>query len=98
MSTLVFVHAHPDDEASQTAGAMCRAVEEGHRVVLVVSTGGEHGEAAADLAPGETVAQRRRVELAGSASLGTVHLPFPGVGTVEDFAFDVDGRLSLRPR
>ena len=68
MSTLVFVHAHPDDEASQTAGAMCRAVEEGHRVVLVVSTGGEHGEAAADLAPGETVAQRRRVELAGSAA------------------------------
>ena len=54
MSTLVFVHAHPDDEASQTAGAMCRAVEEGHRVVLVVSTGGEHGEDAADLAPGET--------------------------------------------
>ncbi|HOA56860.1 MAG TPA: PIG-L family deacetylase [Dermatophilaceae bacterium] len=68
MSTLVFVHAHPDDEASQTAGAMCRAVEEGHRVVLVVSTGGEHGEAAADLEPGETVAQRRRVELAGSAA------------------------------
>ena len=73
MSTLVFVHAHPDDEASQTAGAMCRAVAEGHRVVLVVATGGEHGEAPPDLAPGETVADRRRVELAGSAAAIGVH-------------------------
>ncbi len=73
MSTLVFVHAHPDDEASQTAGAMCRAVAEGHRVVLVVATGGEHGEAPADLAPGETVAARRRMELLGSARALGVH-------------------------
>ena len=42
-------------------------------MVLVVSTGGEHGEAAADLAPGETVAQRRRAELAGSAAAPGVH-------------------------
>ena len=73
MSTLVFVHAHPDDEASQTAGAMCRAVAEGHRVVLVVATGGEHGEAPPDLAVGESVADRRRVELAGSAAAIGVH-------------------------
>lgn len=73
MATLVFVHAHPDDEASQTAGAMCRAVADGHRVVLVVATGGEHGEAPDDLAPGETVADRRRRELACSAANLGVH-------------------------
>ncbi len=79
MTTLVFVHAHPDDEASQTAGAMCRAVAEGHRVVLVVATGGEHGEAPEDLAPGETVADRRRRELACSAkTLGVQRVEWLG--------------------
>ena len=45
MATVVFVHAHPDDEASQTAGSMARAAKEGHRVVLVVATDGDHGDA-----------------------------------------------------
>lgn len=35
------------------------------------------------------------IELRGSASMGTVHLPLPGLGTVDDFAFDVDARLAL---
>lgn len=35
------------------------------------------------------------LELVGSASLGTVHLPLPGVGTIDDFNFDVDARLGL---
>ncbi len=38
------------------------------------------------------------VELTGSASLGTVHLPLPGMSTIDDFSFDVDARLALRPR
>jgi len=38
------------------------------------------------------------VELKGSASMGTVHLPLPGMGTVDDFAFDVDGRFALRAK
>jgi hypothetical protein len=38
------------------------------------------------------------IELVGSANLGTVHLPLPGLGTVEDFSFDVEARLALRPR
>jgi hypothetical protein len=38
------------------------------------------------------------IELVGSANLGTVHLPLPGLGTVDDFGFDVDARLALRPR
>ena len=36
------------------------------------------------------------IELTGSASIGTVHLPLPGLGTVDDFSFDVDARLALR--
>ncbi|HEX6054193.1 MAG TPA: PIG-L family deacetylase, partial [Intrasporangium sp.] len=66
MATLVFVHAHPDDEASQTAGSMARAVGEGHRVVVVYATNGDHGDRPDDLASGETVVDRRRVEAARS--------------------------------
>jgi LmbE family N-acetylglucosaminyl deacetylase len=69
VSTIVFVHAHPDDEASQTSGSMARAASEGHRVVLVVATDGDHGEAPDDLAPGETLVNRRRAETAKSAEV-----------------------------
>ena len=39
----MFVHAHPDDEAIFTGGTMARLAATGHRVVLVVATGGELG-------------------------------------------------------
>ena len=68
MATIVFVHAHPDDEASTTAGSMARAAAEGHRVVLVVCTNGEHGEVPEDLAAGETLVDRRRAEVSRSAA------------------------------
>lgn len=73
MATVVFVHAHPDDEASQTAGSMARAVSEGHRVVLVVATNGDHGDAPDDLAEGETVVHRRRAEAAASNEVIGTH-------------------------
>jgi N-acetyl-1-D-myo-inositol-2-amino-2-deoxy-alpha-D-glucopyranoside deacetylase len=44
MATLLLVHAHPDDEAISTGGAMMRAKKDGHRVVLVTATRGEAGE------------------------------------------------------
>jgi LmbE family N-acetylglucosaminyl deacetylase len=69
MSTLVYLHAHPDDEASQTSGTMARAADDGHRVVVVFATNGEHGEVAADLAEGETVADYRRREAQASAAV-----------------------------
>jgi LmbE family N-acetylglucosaminyl deacetylase len=68
MATIVFVHAHPDDEATLTSGSMARAAAEGHRVVLVVCTEGEHGECPDDLAEGETLPDRRRQETARSAA------------------------------
>ena len=43
MATLVFVHAHPDDEAILTAGTMRALVEAGHSVVLVLATDGGAG-------------------------------------------------------
>ena len=73
MATLVCFHAHPDDEAIATGDSMARAVEEGHRVVLVVATNGDHGEVPADLAPGETLVDRRRAETAKSAEVLGIH-------------------------
>lgn len=69
MSTIVFVHAHPDDEASSTAGSMARAADEGHRVVVVFATNGDHGEAPPDLAEGEGVVDGRRREAQVSAAV-----------------------------
>lgn len=69
MATLVCFHAHPDDEALQTGGTIARAAAQGHRVVLVVATGGEHGEPPTDLGEGETLAQRRAAEAARSAEV-----------------------------
>lgn len=66
VSTIVFVHAHPDDEASQTSGSMARASAEGHRVVCVYATGGDHGTSPDDLA-GRTLAEHRQEEAEASA-------------------------------
>ncbi|MGH9137234.1 MAG: PIG-L family deacetylase [Acidimicrobiales bacterium] len=41
--TVVFVHAHPDDEAIFTGGTMAALARGGERVVLVLATGGEAG-------------------------------------------------------
>ena len=73
MGTLVCFHAHPDDESISTGGTIARAVAEGHRVVLVVATNGDHGEVPDDLAPGETLVDRRRAETEASAAMLGVH-------------------------
>ncbi len=79
MSTLVCFHAHPDDEAIATGGAMARAAAEGHRVVLVVATDGDHGEVPDDLGDGETLADRRKAETDASiAALGAHRVVFLG--------------------
>ena len=35
------------------------------------------------------------IELVGGANVGTVNIPLPGIGRIDDFSFDVDARLSL---
>ena len=70
MATLVTFHAHPDDEAIACGGTMAMAAAAGHRVVLVTATSGECGEVADGiLAPGETLGERRRKELADAAAI-----------------------------
>lgn len=65
MATVVFFHAHPDDESIATGGTMARLAAEGHRVVLVTATAGELGEVPEGLLePGEDLATRRAKELA----------------------------------
>ncbi len=73
MGTLVCFHAHPDDESISTGGSMARAVAEGHRVVLVVATNGDFGESPEDLADGETLVDRRRLETRASVAALGVH-------------------------
>jgi LmbE family N-acetylglucosaminyl deacetylase len=80
VATFVFFHAHPDDESIATGGTMARAAEDGHRVVLVLATKGEHGEVAEDfLDPGETLTERRTKETHRSAEvLGAAAVEFLG--------------------
>jgi LmbE family N-acetylglucosaminyl deacetylase len=80
VATLVTFHAHPDDECIACGGVMRAAADAGHRVVLVVATGGEHGEIVSDvLAPGQTLAERRHSETLESARiLGVARTEFLG--------------------
>lgn len=74
MATLVCFHAHPDDESIATGGLMARAAADGHRVVLVVATRGEHGEVAPGfLADGEQLGVRRISETFAAAEVLGVH-------------------------
>lgn len=36
------------------------------------------------------------IEILGTAGFGTVHIPLPGVGTVDDLIIDIDARLSVQ--
>jgi len=71
--TVVFFHAHPDDEALLTSGTMATLSAQGHRVVLVVATAGEAGLAADELTADGGLGDRRRAELEASAAALGVH-------------------------
>ncbi|MHB0927394.1 MAG: PIG-L deacetylase family protein [Candidatus Nanopelagicales bacterium] len=66
--TVVFVHAHPDDEALLTSGTMADLALQGHRVVLVVATDGAAGLADVH-ASHRDLAAVRHAELEHSAQL-----------------------------
>jgi LmbE family N-acetylglucosaminyl deacetylase len=73
--TVVFLHAHPDDEAIFTGATMRRLADHGARVILVTATSGEEGTPLVALAPGETMAARRLVELEAACDvLGVARL------------------------
>jgi LmbE family N-acetylglucosaminyl deacetylase len=107
--TVLVLHAHPDDEAIFTGGTMVRLVAAGVRVVLVVATGGELGEAPPALAaaaggagvsapPGPlALAERRRAETeAAAGALGVARVAWLGYrdsGMAGDAANDAAGSL-----
>lgn len=79
MTTIVFLHAHPDDEASGTGATIRLAADAGHRIVCVFATNGDHGTVPADLTEEETVIARRRAEAEASARvLGTARVAWLG--------------------
>jgi LmbE family N-acetylglucosaminyl deacetylase len=100
---LMLVHAHPDDESSQTGGTLARYAAAGYRTVLVTCTDGRHGDAIgldAGLVPA-----RRSGELDDAAkALGVsdvVKLGYPDSGMheggVELAAADSFSRLPITP-
>ena len=66
--TVVFLHAHPDDEALFTGGAMAGLAAAGHRVVLVTATAGEAGLAAPEAGAGAALGRWRSAEWERSAT------------------------------
>jgi LmbE family N-acetylglucosaminyl deacetylase len=74
MATVVFLHAHPDDEAIFTGGTMAALADAGHRVVLVFATDGRLG------APVDGVdslrAVRREESEAAARTLGVCRVVF----------------------
>lgn len=66
MPTVVFCHAHPDDEALLTAGTMAKAAAAGHRVVLVMATDGGAGLASSQI---DDIVGLRSQELTRSADI-----------------------------
>ena len=68
---MVFLHAHPDDEAIFTGGTIARLAAAGRRVVLVTATRGEHGALTsaagieADIGDQRAEETRRAAELLG---------------------------------
>jgi LmbE family N-acetylglucosaminyl deacetylase len=76
---VVFLHAHPDDEAIFTAATMHRLARNGARVVLVTATAGELGPSLRPLPPGRSLADVRREELERAcAALGVARLVLLG--------------------
>ena len=80
---LLFVHAHPDDEAILTGSVLAKANALGWRTIVVYGTRGDAGETKLDLG-GETLGERRvREAEAACADLG--------VNRVEWLAYDDSG-------
>src|SRR5207237_7778820 len=77
--SVVFFHAHPDDEAIFTGGTMALLAAAGWRVVLVVATAGEQGLTSAGVGPEVPLAVRRTAETAQAAEyLGAQRIEFLG--------------------
>ncbi|WP_040159575.1 PIG-L deacetylase family protein [Nigerium massiliense] len=80
-ATVLFVHAHPDDETLATGVVLAELAERGVRTAVLTASRGEAGEVAAgDVAPGspELAAARERELACAAAELGVSELCFLG--------------------
>ncbi|MVA76218.1 N-acetyl-1-D-myo-inositol-2-amino-2-deoxy-alpha-D-glucopyranoside deacetylase [Auraticoccus sp. F435] len=99
----MFVHAHPDDEASQTAATMARYAAEGAQVTLVTCTLGEEGEIVAEdlahLREDDALGRHRVTELTEAmAALGVEDfVRLGGDGTYRDSGMAYDERGGVVP-
>jgi LmbE family N-acetylglucosaminyl deacetylase len=76
--TLLFLHAHPDDECILTGSTMAKAKAVGMRVVVAYATRGDAGETSSDLGD-ETLGEVREREARGACdSLGADRVLFLG--------------------
>ncbi|MEH0108169.1 PIG-L family deacetylase [Tersicoccus sp. MR15.9] len=103
-ATVLFVHAHPDDESIATGGTMAALAAAGHRVLLLTCTRGELGEVIpADLRhlqvglpesvdDGTELARVRLTELASATRVLGVHSGFL-LGTAPALASGAPSRL-----
>lgn len=74
----MFFHAHPDDESIFTGGTMLRLAAAGHRVTLVVATGGELGEPHDDARLDALAAVRQQETRRAAAILGVARVELLG--------------------
>lgn len=81
---VVFVHAHPDDEAIFTGGTMALLTAAGADVTLIIATGGQLGESVSDgrpLAPHREAETRTSCEILGLDPAHDLHfLPYEDSG------------------
>ncbi len=74
MATVVSLHAHPDDEAIGCGGTLAKASANGHRILVVTATRGEHGHTPDGLLkPGEQLWERRVAECVEAGRILGVH-------------------------
>ena len=69
MASILFFHAHPDDEAIATGGSIARAVAEGHHVGVVTATGGEYGEAPDGVVGADALRELRAEEMSAALTI-----------------------------
>jgi LmbE family N-acetylglucosaminyl deacetylase len=78
MSTVLFLHAHPDDEAIFTGGTIVRLHAAGHSCAVVFATRGERGETPAGQGDGDLAPLRERETQAAAALLGVDTIAYLG--------------------
>jgi LmbE family N-acetylglucosaminyl deacetylase len=76
--TVLFLHAHPDDESILTGATLAKAADARWRTLVAIATDGDAGVTALDL-HGQTLGERRRDEAAAAlATLNVARVEFLG--------------------